>query len=432
MTLWLPDGVPLEFVRIPAGTFLMGAPECEPDRETDEVLHEVTLTKDYWIGKFEVTNQQYRLFRPDHSTGPGVLDEPLRPVANVSWHDAVAFCTWASEATSRNVRLLTEAEWERACRAGSQTMYSYGDDRAVLTEYAWIFPNTQCINQVVGTRRPNAWGVFDMHGNVAEWVHDWYATYPGGPQTDPHGPTDNTGLRCFRECSSSSRPYECRCAVRDWSNPDVPYGPQLGFRVACDVRPEDGTPKPTQTPNQTPSPTVTRVSTTAGNLLANPGFELDARSDSVPTSWRESDECCAGAVEHCGDWEVPCLSGSGTNMYGWTLSSPGAVCSVLRQTLDTTEVSGELQLGANVYTRGPQARIRLMADPRGGTHYTLAGDWIRTDAAWQRTHLSIPADSYGPLLTVAVELRQEGNPEWIRVFVDDVSLSPAAPSARNP
>lgn len=428
MTLMLPGEVPLEFVRIPAGTFQMGAPPCEPHREIDEVLHEVTLTRDYWIGKYEVTNRQFRLFKPDHSTAPGEMDEPDRPVGNISWQEAADFCAWASEVTGRRVRLLTEAEWERACRAGSQTVYHYGDDHHVLTDYAWIFPNTNSVNQPVGTKPPNAWGVYDITGNVAEWVNDWYEGYPPGPRVDPQGPDRDTGLKCFRECSASSRPYECRCAVRDWADPG-PYGPQLGMRVACDVLPEDGAPRPTHTPNTTPSPTPTRLPTVSNNFLANPSFEYDLRADALPTSWREGDACCGAGIWDCDHADVPCREGAGVRIYGWTHSSRDPICSEVRQTLSTEGMAGELRFAAWVYTRGPNARVRLKADPRGGTDYSLLGEWVSTDEAWQQHQLLIPAGAYGPLLTVAADLAQEGSPEWIRVYIDDMSLYYAAPGA---
>jgi hypothetical protein len=230
----------MRLVWVPPGQFLMGAPVHEPDREMDEVQHQVTLTRGFWLGKFEVSNREFRAFRPAHRSWgmqgeKGEFNGDQQPVVCVDAADAKAFCRWAAQQTGRPIRLPTEAEWEYACRAGSTNAYGFGDDRRQWGDYAWIAANSGGHTQPVGLKKPNAWGLHDMHGNVAEWVHDFYTYYPGGPQTDPKGPAQSKS-HAWRECSWSSQPFECRCATRDYSEPTYKSA-ALGLRVACDVNP---------------------------------------------------------------------------------------------------------------------------------------------------------------------------------------------------
>jgi formylglycine-generating enzyme required for sulfatase activity len=228
----LPGGQEMEFVRIKAGTFMMGSPEGDPIREDDEIQHQVTLTKDYWVGKFEVTNKQFRAFRPAHLSGDKP-DSPYNgdehPVVFVTWDDATAFCKWASEKTGRPVRLPTEAEWEYAARAGTQTRYSFGDDVNELGKYAWYRTNVNGRTMRAGLLRPNPWGLYDVHGNAAEWCADWYGPYARGPATDPVGPASGD-KRTSREGSGASEHYNCRVSDRDFSEPSY-KGNGKGFRV---------------------------------------------------------------------------------------------------------------------------------------------------------------------------------------------------------
>lgn len=239
LTLSLPTGIGLDFVWIPPGIFPMGAEETDPDREKDERYHVVTLTKGFWMGTFEVTNRQFRAFRPDHpSVGAAdkteITADDNKPAVAVDYHDAEAFCRWVSEQTGWNVRLPTEAEWEYACRGGSKAAYSYGNDRTRLGEYAWYEENTDSGAQPVGRKRPNARGMYDVHGNVAEWVADWYADYPEGPQTDPAGPSTGS-TRSYRGGSWGDPSAGCRCAARNAASAGEKSGSR-GFRVACDPR----------------------------------------------------------------------------------------------------------------------------------------------------------------------------------------------------
>jgi len=149
----------------------------------------------------------------------------------VKWDDAVEFCEKLSEKEGVEYRLPTEAEWEYACRAGTTTMYSFGDDESQLDEYAWyrdnVFRADETYAHIVGQKKPNPWGLFDMHGNVSEWCQDWYAKYPSGDVTDPARPDS---LRVLRGGSWSFYARLCRSAFRVWLSPSSRHI-NLGFRV---------------------------------------------------------------------------------------------------------------------------------------------------------------------------------------------------------
>ena len=200
------------FVRICPGTFTMGSARNAPRADPDETpAHQVTLSE-FWIGKTEITNEQYHRFRSEH---PG---EASLPVTDVSWADAKAACEHFGG------HLPTEAEWEYAARAGSQTAWSFGDDETKLGEYAWYEENSGDTLHPVGTKKANAWGLHDMHGNVGEWVADWYGTYPGAAQTDPSGPATGT-LRLLRGGSFDDSPRYLRSADR------TRFQFELGYRI---------------------------------------------------------------------------------------------------------------------------------------------------------------------------------------------------------
>jgi formylglycine-generating enzyme required for sulfatase activity len=229
LSLKLGNGVKMELVLIPAGKFIMGSPDSEG--YSDETQHEVTITKPYYIGIYTVTQEQYEALmgvNPSHFKGP------QNPVEQVSWDDAVAFCKKASEKAGKRFRLPTEAEWEYACRAGSKTRFSFGDDFNGVGDYAWYTGNSERTTHPVGQKKPNAFGVYDMHGNVFEWCSDWCASIPNGELTDPAGP-DSGGSRVHRGgCWGASSPF-CRSARRDSDPPGfcIYY---LGFRVVVDSK----------------------------------------------------------------------------------------------------------------------------------------------------------------------------------------------------
>ena len=190
LTLDLSGGVKMLFAKIPAGTFLMGSPNDEKARSSDEgPQHEVTISKPFFMGLFPVTQGQYQQVMGDN---PSVAAKgPEYPVDNVRWEMAVAFCKKMSAKTGKTVRLPTEAEFEYATRAGTTTLYYYGDDPdyKLMGDHAWWFKNCKDDLQPVGLKKPNPWGLHDVYGNVWQWCSDWYGdTYPSEKQTDPQGP----------------------------------------------------------------------------------------------------------------------------------------------------------------------------------------------------------------------------------------------------
>ena len=250
-TFSLPGGVPMTLVKVPAGTFLMGSPEAERNRFSDETLHPVTLTKEVWMGKTEVTQGQWRAVTgtsmPSDCGNFGVGD--AYPVSCVTWTEVAGpggfldrlttHLTATGQATSARLRLPTEAEWERAARAGTDTRFSFGDaldcDDAcgsctAASAYVWWCGNSSGAAHEAGTKGGNAWGLADVHGNVWEWVQDWYGPYPSEPVTDPSGPASGTAkvyrggawYNTLRYCRSASR-YSVTPATRAY---------YIGFRVA--------------------------------------------------------------------------------------------------------------------------------------------------------------------------------------------------------
>lgn len=190
LTLEIGGGVKMLLAKIPAGTFMMGSPENEKARSTDEgPQHEVTISKPFYMGITPVTQGQYQQVMGDN---PSVAAKgPEYPVDNVRWEMAVAFCKKMSAQTGKTVRLPTEAEFEYATRAGTTTRYYYGDDPdyKMMGDHAWWSRNCKDDLQPVGLKKPNPWGLYDVYGIVWQWCSDWYDdTYPNEKQTDPTGP----------------------------------------------------------------------------------------------------------------------------------------------------------------------------------------------------------------------------------------------------
>ena len=226
LTLDLGGGVKLELVLIPAGKFMMGSAVGEKDRVATETQHEVTLSKPFYMGKYAVTQEQYEKVmgaNPSHFKGA------KNPVETVSWDNAQDFCKKLSATSGKTVRLPTEAEREYACRAGSTTTYCFGDNENGLGEYAWYASNSDNKTHPVGEKKPNAWGLYDMHGNVWEWCQDWYGDYPAGAVTDPQGAAQGAG-RVLRGGCWGGVPGGCRSARRGSGFPGCRSG-GVGFRV---------------------------------------------------------------------------------------------------------------------------------------------------------------------------------------------------------
>ncbi len=224
-----PHGI--ELVWCPPGTFLMSSPPDEAERRDDETQHEVTLTKRFWIGKYPVTQAQWKAVmknNPSRFKGTFLLEgNPRHPVEQVRWHDAAEFCRSISSA-QWTYRLPTEAEWEYACRAGTTGQFNAFGATADL---AWISKNSDKKTHPVGQKKPNAWGLYDMHGNVWEWCQDWRGEYPPGPTTDPNGSPSGTH-RVNRGGSFRNSPTGCRSAYRGGA-PALLRDSNLGFRVAA-------------------------------------------------------------------------------------------------------------------------------------------------------------------------------------------------------
>ncbi len=221
----------MEFVLIPSGRFTMGSPSSEPDRRSDEgPQHEVTLSRPFYMGKYEVTQAQWQAVMGNNPSGFQGCDQC--PVERVSWNDMQEFIQMLNErAGMTGYRLPTEAEWEYACRAGSQGVYSFGDDAGSLEWYAWHGGNSSGKTHPVGRKRANAWGLYDLHGNVWEWCQDWYGPYAPGALTDPTGPSSGP-YRVFRGGSWLNDPWALRCSHRNGFVPSDRNAAILGFRLA--------------------------------------------------------------------------------------------------------------------------------------------------------------------------------------------------------
>ena len=235
----LTNSIGMKLVLISKGTFMMGSPESEEGRRENESQHEVTISNDYYLGAYEVTQTQYQTVignNPSCYQGALVGNQNADlPVENVSLDDAVEFCKKLSELpeekkAGRVYRLPTEAQWEYACRAGSKTIYSFDDEEGLLPEYGWFKRNSSQRTHTVGLLEPNAWGLYDMHGNVWEWCSDWYGEYPKGAVSDPTGPTMGTD-RVNRGGCWLYLAANCRSASRNWAKSSYQDG-LLGFRVA--------------------------------------------------------------------------------------------------------------------------------------------------------------------------------------------------------
>jgi formylglycine-generating enzyme required for sulfatase activity len=242
VTFTLPGGVPLVMIGVRAGSFQMGSPTTERGRSDDETLHTVTLTKDYYVGKYEVTQAQWQAVmgsNPSHfsSSGGGC------PVEQVSWDDirgADGFLARLNRLLgTTKFRLPTEAEWERAARAGTQTRFSFGDaldgddacgTNAAADAFAWWCGNAGSATREAGAKDRNAFGLFDMHGNTCEWVEDWQGSSPSTPQTDPTGPEKGTR----RVLRGGSWVHDLRMARSAYRFGSLPHGRYsfVGFRLA--------------------------------------------------------------------------------------------------------------------------------------------------------------------------------------------------------
>lgn len=236
------NSIGMEFVLIPAGTFIMGTPSYDPYRSETEVQHEVTISAPFYMQTTEVTLKQWKTIIGKRLFGK-IKGPDNSPAIKVSWHDCTEFLKRLNAIGQWSYRLPTEAEWEYACRAGSTTVYSYGDDidctKAMYSNNSIKFG--QCIAHVTSRRlpvdspapvksyNPNDWGLYDLHGNVWEWCQDWFGEYGKKNRVDPVGP--ESGTKKIRRGGSWFGPkHLCRSANRNYGHPASRYR-TTGFRV---------------------------------------------------------------------------------------------------------------------------------------------------------------------------------------------------------
>ena len=237
------NSIGMVLIEIPAGKFTMGSPEGEKDHQEDEAQVTVTLTKPFGLGKYEVTQGQWKsVMGSEPWDGQHFVQADKDcPATFVSYFDAVEFCDTLTEVERKagklkadeEYRLPTEAQWEYACRAGTTTAFSFGDDESKLGEYAWFDGNAKNVGKQyahkVGLKKPNPWGLHDMHGNVWEWCSDWHGEEISGG-VDPIGPMGGS-LRVLRGGGWWYDPFLCRSALRFYCVPSS-RDYSLGFRVA--------------------------------------------------------------------------------------------------------------------------------------------------------------------------------------------------------
>jgi len=266
-----------DMVAIPGGVYLMGSPKEEKGRGDDEGPQHSVQIRPFWMGKLEVSWDEFDIYwKKKEAVGKGAdaITRPTPPYADetfghgregnpvicITHHTAMEYCRWLSLKTGKTYRLPTEAEWEWACRAGTKTAYSFGDDPKDIEEYAWFKKNSEGVANPVGKKKPNPWGLHDMHGNVAEWCldhyqKDYYAKFPADKLTlsPVFVPTDKRFAHVARGGSWADEPDKLRSAVRrgselSWIQQD-PNRPRsiwwltdaefVGFRVVRPVEEQD-------------------------------------------------------------------------------------------------------------------------------------------------------------------------------------------------
>lgn len=223
------NSIGMKFQRIPEGKFQMGA-SFQTKKNNEKPVHQVILTKPFEMGIYEVTQQQYEKVI---GTNPSEFKGPKNPVESVSWNDAVEFCLKLSEMPDEkgfSYRLPTEAEWEYACRAGTTTKFSFGDDDSQLGDYGWYFKNSHSRTHPAGEKKPNSFGLYDMHGNVFEWCQDWFDVYQSGEITNPIQTQGRMKYRVIRGGGITNIASYCFSSARHNLAPDLSNS-RLGFRV---------------------------------------------------------------------------------------------------------------------------------------------------------------------------------------------------------
>jgi len=264
-----------EMVEIPEGTFTMGTAGSSGFNYDEAPAHSVTVSA-FSMSKYEITNKQFEEFRPEHvdmRKDEGFSSKDDDAVINVTWEDAVAYCKWLSQGTGENYRLPTEAEWEYACRAGTTSAYYTGASLPEdLQKQQKNNRDIVWVSLEVGKTTPNAWGLYDMHGNVEEWCLDWYGPYKNEAQTDPAGPS--IGLYRVTRGGSHNTPVEfLRSANRSAATPDAAHN-MLGFRVVkSDTKAADLETYPAADYTPRYAKDVKQGKASWGNVSSSPVFE---------------------------------------------------------------------------------------------------------------------------------------------------------------
>ena len=220
----LSKGITLQLVLILAGKFQMGSDPSDEDHNEDETQYEANISKPFYLGKYQITQAQWEVVM---EYNPSKIKGPDLPVTNVSWEDCQKFINNLNADSEECFRLPTEAEWEYACRAGTDTSFSFGN-RITTVDANCDYKIRKPI--AVGSYEPNSFGIYDMHGNVFEWCRDWYGVYPKGPTTDPQGPAKGTD-HVMRGGSFCVKASSVRSALRNSGAPNFQSN-DLGFRIA--------------------------------------------------------------------------------------------------------------------------------------------------------------------------------------------------------
>jgi formylglycine-generating enzyme required for sulfatase activity len=237
--IWLPppkdiaphitNSIGMEFVLIPAGQFLMGSDDGYRD---EPPIHKVTISQPFFLSIYAVTQREGEAVMGNNPSA--FKGAPNRPVEMVSWQDVQEFIRKLhTREGGTKYRLPTEAEWEYAAHAGSTTAYSFGDNPSYLREYVWYNENSNNMTHPVGQLKPNAWGLYDVYGNVREWVQDWYGDYSAGSVKDPQGRSSGS-LRVVRSSRWCDNAWSCRSAARAHGSPDSNDG-VIGFRLLREI-----------------------------------------------------------------------------------------------------------------------------------------------------------------------------------------------------
>jgi len=236
-------------IKIKSGSFMMGSDDGDSD---EKPVHRVTIPNDFYIGKYEVTNEEFAKFLNDSNVQENWLEDKSQdsdsriiknrnsykvesgyekhPIVEVSWYGAKAYAKWLSKKTNKNYRLPTESEWEYVARAGTTTKYSFGNSSNDLSSYAWYNRNNGDGTKKVGTKQPNPWGIYDIHGNVWEWCEDWYIDNYNSTPINGTAYNNKKDYKVLRGGSWFDFANVLRSANRSWITADYTFN-YIGFRL---------------------------------------------------------------------------------------------------------------------------------------------------------------------------------------------------------